>query len=96
MAWVNVPGSNGNWQYDNSPTLGTLVNGNAKAHENDQYYRANGTVSGGIRTFTPPGGTAQQTYVKCKKITGATNKIYTGTNATGPWSELSKNYYDAQ
>ena len=52
MAWVNVPGtyhavSNTHiWEYDNAPTLGTLVT-DAKAHADDQYYRANGTVTAG-------------------------------------------------
>ncbi len=92
MAWITVPGSNGNWEYDNAPTLGTLV-ANAKASPDDQYYRANGTVTAGIRSFTPPGGSLQETYVKCRKITG---DIYADTYANGPWSELSKNYYDAK
>ena len=54
MAWITVPGSNGNWEYDNAPTLGTLAT-NAIAHADDQYYRGNGTVTAGIRAFTPPG-----------------------------------------
>jgi hypothetical protein len=92
MAWITVPGSNGNWEYDNAPTLGTLAT-NAVAHADDQYYRGNGTVTAGIRAFTPPGGTLQETYVKCRKKTG---DLYTDTQTNGPWSELSKNYYDGQ
>tara|TARA_B110000977_G_scaffold201814_1_gene298908 strand:- start:11397 stop:11657 length:261 start_codon:yes stop_codon:yes gene_type:complete len=85
MAWVTVPGSNSIWQYDNAPTLGSLATG-AKVHPDDQYYReANGTVAAGIRTYTPTGGSAQRTYVRCRKI-GET--IIRG--------ELNKNYYDAK
>jgi len=74
MAWVDVPGSptvlvggtpTAIWQYDNAPVLGTLVNANAKVQDDpnvgptDQYYRANGTVTAGIRSFTPTGGPIQ-------------------------------------
>jgi hypothetical protein len=76
MAWVTVPGSNGLWEYGNDPSAG------------DYYEDANGTVTNGIRTFTPTGGNTQYTYVKCRKVGDGNN--------TGPWSELSKNYYDAQ
>ena len=110
MAWVDVPGSptflvggtpTAIWQYDNAPVLGTLVNANAKVQDDpnvgptDQYYRANGTVTAGIRSFTPTGGPIQETYVKCKKVQ-PTGKIYTDSNTNGPWSELNKNYYDGK
>jgi hypothetical protein len=106
MAWVDVPGSptvlvsgtpTAIWQYDNAPTLGTLAAG-AKVHPDDQYYReANGTVTNGIRSFTPPGGNTQETYVKCRRVQPAAGgKIYTDSNANGPWSELSKNYFDTR
>jgi hypothetical protein len=89
MAWVVVPGSNGVWEYDNAPTLGTLAPG-AKVHPDDQYYReANGTVTAGIRSFTPPSGNTQETYIKCRKV----GNDYP-TRTVGPWSELNKNYYD--
>ena len=89
MAWVDVPGSSGIWEYDNAPTLGTLAAG-AKVHPDDQYYReANGTVTNGIRSFTPTGGNTQETYVKCRKV----GNDYP-TRTVGPWSELNKNYYD--
>ena len=88
MAWVAVPGSNGLWEYGNSPTLGTLAAG-AKVHPDDDYYRnANGTVTAGIRSYTPPGGNPRETYVKCRKVDDG--------NDDGPWSELSKTYYDAR
>jgi len=112
MAWVDVPGSptvlvsgtpTAIWQYDNAPTLGTLANANAKVQDDpdvgptDQYYRANGTVTNGIRSFTPPGGNTQETYVKCRRVQPAAGgKIYTDSNTNGPWSELSKNYFDAR
>jgi hypothetical protein len=91
MAWVDVPGtyhavSNTHiWEYDNAPTLGTLVTG-AVIHPDDQYYRANGTVTNGIRSFTPPGGSAQETYVRVRKKDDPA--IERG--------ELSKTYYDAR
>jgi len=95
MAWITVPGSNGIWEYDNAPTLGTLKPG-AKVDPDDQYYReANGTVTAGIRSYTPPGGNTQETYVKCRKVLPV-GKTYDDSNANGPWSELSKNYYDAR
>tara|TARA_Y100000389_G_C17160614_1_gene364186 strand:- start:11 stop:298 length:288 start_codon:yes stop_codon:yes gene_type:complete len=94
MAWLTVPGSNGNWEYDNAPTLGSPLASGAKVHPDDQYYReANGTVTAGIRSFTPTGGSTQETYVKCRKITG---DLYSDSSANGPWSELSKNYYDGK
>jgi hypothetical protein len=56
MAWVDVPGSNAIWQYDNAATAA------------DTYADANGTTAAGVRTFTPPnGGNAQATYVKVRK-----------------------------
>jgi phage-related tail fiber protein len=89
MAWVTIPGSNGVWEYDNAPTLETLAPG-AKVHPDDQYYReANGTVTAGIRSFTPSGGNTQETYVKCRKV----GNDYP-TRTVGPWGELNKNYYD--
>ena len=101
MAWVVVPGSNDIWEYDNDPQLGTLANANAKVQDDpnagpvDEYYRANGTVTAGIRSYTPTGGNEQETYVKCRKILPV-DKVYSYSNANGPWSELSKNYYDAR
>ena len=110
MAWVDVPGSptilvnnvaTAIWQYDNEPTLGTLVNANAKVQDDpdagqvDEYYRANGTVTNGIRSFTPPGGNTQETYVKCRRVQ-PTGKIFPDSNTNGPWSELSKTYYDGK
>lgn len=84
MAWVAVPGSNSIWEYDNAPTLGTLASG-AEVHPDDQYYRANGTVTAGVRVYNKPGGGTQSTYVRCRKV-GET--IVRG--------ELSKDYYDGQ
>lgn len=101
MAWVPVPGSNGIWEYGNAPTLGTLANADAKVQDDatqgptDDYYRANGTVTAGIRSFTPPGGNLQETYVKCRKVLPV-GQVYTNSNANGPWSELNKNYYDGK
>jgi hypothetical protein len=100
MAWVPVPGSDGIWEYGNSPTLGTLATGakvqdDATKGQTDDHYRANGTVTAGIRSFTPPGGNLQETYVKCRKVLPV-GQVYTNSNANGPWSELNKNYYDGK
>ena len=73
MAWVVVPGSNNIWQYDNAATAV------------DTYVDANGTTTGGVRTFTPTGGNPQYTYVKCRKA-----------GETAERGELNKNYYDAR
>ena len=71
MAWVSVPGSNGIWEYDNAATA------------SDTYSDANGTTTAGDRTFTPPGGNAQYTYVKVRKAGETTER-----------GELNKNFYD--
>lgn len=74
MAWVIVPGSNGIWEYDNAATAA------------DTYPDANGTITAGIRSFTPPnGGNTQETYIKVRK-----------SGETQERGELSKNYYDAR
>lgn len=75
MAWVDVPGSGtpAIWQFDNAATA------------SDTYTDANGTTASGVRTFTPPGGNTQYTYVKVRKKGETTER-----------GELSKNYYDAR
>ena len=79
MAWVEVPGtyhavSNTHiWEYDNAATAAST------------YVDANGTTANGIRSFTPPNGTAQEIYVKVRK-----------TGETAERGELSKTYYDAR
>ena len=75
MAWVTVPGSNSIWEYDNAAT----------ASDSDCYTDMNGTVTSGVRSYTPTGGNTQETYIKCRK---AGQTIVRG--------ELSKNYYDAR
>lgn len=75
MAWVVVPGSNSIWEYDNA----------ANTSLSDTYDDTNGTTANGIRSFTPPGGNTQETYIRCRK---AGETIVRG--------ELSKNYYDAR
>ena len=75
MAWVDVPGSGtpAIWQYDNAAVAA------------DTYSDANGTITSGVRTYTPTGGSAQLTYIKVRK-----------KGETIERGELSKNYYDAQ
>lgn len=73
MAWVAVPGSDGIWEYDDAAT------------DADTYPDANGTTSGGVRTFTfPDGGPTQETYIRCRKVGETTER-----------GELSKTYYDS-
>ena len=86
MAWVTitksvVTGFTG-WQYDNAATTANTYP--ASMHLS----RANGSDSGGIRTFTTPGVSPnEQTYIKCRKIGETIASIY---------GELSKNFYDAR
>jgi len=71
MAFVSVPGSNGIWQYDNVATAAAT------------YPDANGTYSAGVRSYAPPSGAVQLTYVSCRK-----------TGETVLRGELNKNFYD--
>lgn len=78
MAWVDVLGSENAantciWEYDNAATAA------------DTYPDANGITVAGVRTFTPPNGSAQTTYVKVRKKGETTER-----------GELSKTYYDAR
>ena len=81
MAWTVVlgssqDGSNGNeiWEYENGATA---------AHT---YTDASGSYSGGIRTFTTPGPSPNETiYVRCRMVVDDIER-----------GELSKNYFDAR
>ena len=76
MAWVTIEGSDDIWEYEDTATAANT------------YSEANGSYSGGIRTFNPPGATSDQdTYVRCRMVDDE-DEIERG--------ELSKNYYDAQ
>ena len=78
MAWVTiaksvVTGFTG-WAYEDTATAANT------------YSEANGSYSGGIRTFNPPGPTpAQETYVRCRRLLDNVER-----------GELSKTYYDAR
>ena len=78
MAWITiaksvVTGFTG-WAYENGATAANT------------YSDANGTYSGGIRSFNPPGPTpAQETYVRCRRLLDNVER-----------GELSKTYYDAR
>ena len=78
MAWSTITksvrtGFTG-WQYENGATAANT------------YPDASGSYSGGIRTFTTPGPSAnQQTYVRCRMVADSVER-----------GELSKTYYDAQ
>ena len=78
MAWITiaksvVTGFTG-WAYENTATAANT------------YSEANGSYSGGIRTFNPPGPTPEQkTYVRCRRLLDNVER-----------GELSKTYYDAR
>jgi hypothetical protein len=55
MAWVDVPGSNSVWEYENTATAANT------------YANAPGSYSGGIRTFTSADGMEFKNYVRCRK-----------------------------
>ena len=60
MAWVDVSGSNGVWEYENAATAANTYPNSADG--------ANSTVSGGIRTHTRPGTNAvTKTYLRTRK-----------------------------
>ena len=78
MAWITiaksvVTGFTG-WAYENTATAANT------------YSEANGSYSGGIRTFTTPGTSPnQETYVRCRRLLDNVER-----------GELSKTYYDAR
>ena len=77
MAWVDVTGSNSVWQYENSATAANTYS--------DSGAGANSVFSGGVRTYTKPGGGTVATYIRCRK-----------KGTTVERGELSKTYYDNQ
>tara|TARA_B100000902_G_scaffold197703_1_gene188725 strand:- start:63 stop:296 length:234 start_codon:yes stop_codon:yes gene_type:complete len=77
MAWVDVPGSSSVWQYENSATAANTYS--------DSGAGANSAFSGGVRTYTKPGGGTVKVYARCRK-----------KGTTVERGELSKTYYDAQ
>tara|TARA_B100001093_G_C26139780_1_gene722821 strand:- start:287 stop:520 length:234 start_codon:yes stop_codon:yes gene_type:complete len=77
MAYVDVPGSNSIWQYENGATISNTYKDSADG--------ANVAISGGIRTFTKPGGGSTKIYIRTRKKGETTER-----------GELSKTFYDAQ
>ena len=59
MAWVDIPGSNSIWQYDNAATISNTYPDSADG--------ANSVIASGIRTYTKPGGGTVQVYIRCRK-----------------------------
>ena len=59
MAWVDIPGSNSIWQYDNAATKSNTYPDSADG--------ANSVIASGIRTYTKPGGGTVQVYIRCRK-----------------------------
>ena len=74
MAWVNIANTGNIWAYENTAAAAQT------------YTDANGTYSGGIRSFNPPGATpVQETYVRCRMVADSVER-----------GELSKTFYDAR
>ena len=66
MAWVDVPGSNSIWQYDNAATAANTYSDSAAG--------ANSVISGGVRTYTKPGTSDTiKVYIRTRK-TGETTE----------------------
>jgi hypothetical protein len=83
MAWVDVSGSNGVWQYENAATAANTYPDSADG--------ANSTVSGGIRTHTRPGTNAvTKTYLRVRK-TGQINLFHYSEefNQGGLWNPMN-------
>ena len=77
MAWVDVTNSNNIWQYENTATAANTYS--------DSGAGANSVFSGGVRTYTKPGGGTVAVYARCRK-----------KGTTVERGELSKTYYDNQ
>ena len=77
MAWVDVPGSSSIWQYENTATASNTYS--------DSGAGANSAFSGGVRTYTKPGGGTVKVYARVRK-----------KGTTVERGELSKTYYDNQ
>ena len=74
MAWVNIAKTGNIWQYDNAATA------------SDTYSEANGSYASGIRTFTTPGPSPNETtYVRCRMVVDDIER-----------GELSRNYFEAR
>ena len=78
MAYVTVPGSNSIWQYDNAATASNTYSDSAAGAKNSAF-------SGGVRTYTKPGGGTVKVYARTRKKGETTER-----------GELSKTYYDNQ
>ena len=59
MAWVDVPGSSNVWQYENTATAANTYS--------DSGAGANSAFSGGVRTYTKPGGGTVKVYARTRK-----------------------------
>ena len=60
MAYVDVPGSNNIWEYDNTATASNTYSDSAAG--------ANSVIANGIRTYTAPGtGRVTKVYIRCTK-----------------------------
>jgi hypothetical protein len=59
MAWVDVPGSNSVWQYENTATIAHTYPDSADG--------ANSTIASGIRTFTKTDSSTVAVYIRSRK-----------------------------
>ena len=78
MAWVDVPGTNSLWEYENTATAANT------------YADAPGVYSGGIRTYTTPGtGQVNKLYARTR-IPGQRNLItYSEQFDNAAWTKIS-------
>ena len=71
MAWVNITGSGNRWQYENTATVSNTYKDSADG--------SNVAISGGIRTYTKPGGGTTQTYIRTR-VMGQVNILKKSEN----------------
>lgn len=80
MAWVNITGSGNRWQYENTATISNTYKDSADG--------SNVAISGGIRTYTKPGGGTTQTYIRTR-VMGQVNLLKKSENlvsGSGYWN----------
>ncbi len=80
MAWVDVTGSSGVWEYENTATAANTYPDSADG--------ANSTVSGGIRTYTKPGTSdVTETYLRVRKKGQINKALYSEQFDNAYWSK---------
>jgi hypothetical protein len=80
MAWVDVPGSNSVWQYENSATISHTYSDSADG--------ANSVIASGVRTYTKADSSTVATYIRTRKK-GQQNLLnYSEQFDNAYWTEL--------